>query len=206
MSNYSYFQDFNNSQKNQNPTFENKHLQPVHQHSEYQYSQPGNVKIPQENAEWHNQFGMRQYDNYLKFKNEHAPEVKSETINNRMNTRNTDNQREYQYVPRLQSKNSELCERNMIREHIDRDYTIDKHFLRSSKQDLEANNPFIQNRKSNYTFKNKKQDLNERIRNLGYRVNTRMSMPFTQTIPFLDMRPQNTSEIDYIDKNPDTDN
>ena len=53
MSNYSYFQDFNNSQKNQNPTFENKHLQPVHQHSEYQYSQPGNVKIPQENAEWH---------------------------------------------------------------------------------------------------------------------------------------------------------
>ena len=60
MSNYSYFQDFNNSQKNQNSTFENKHLQPVHQHSEYQYSQPGNVKKPQENAEWHNQFGMKQ--------------------------------------------------------------------------------------------------------------------------------------------------
>ena len=53
------------------------------------------------------------------------------------------------------------------------------------------------NRMSQYTFKNKKDDLNERINSFGRTATVQTPFPIQKHNPYLDMRPQNTSDMDY---------
>ena len=50
---------------------------------------------------------------------------------------------------------------------------------------------------SNTIFKNKKDDLNERLNALGQRATVSGALPIHEFNPYLDMRPQNTSDLYY---------
>jgi hypothetical protein len=181
------------------------------------YNQPQNRPQNQKNPAWSQQFNQSQYQQFATYKKQNKPEIRKDTINNRMHTRTNGGDiynRECQYVPRLQTLNNEMCERSMDdpSREMKRNYKVEHTFNRDSKHEMEQrNNPNyndrgrssgaghnrVDNRFSQYTFKNKKEDLNDRLSALGLRSTVQGNYPINKKIPFLDMRPQNTSEIDY---------
>jgi len=178
----------------------NQYQQTNYIHSEYNYTQPSKEKATQKNANWHSQFDFNNHNDYLNYKQQHKPEMKKNTINNRIRNRNQHyiNKQNVHYIPRLQNINNELCNRTMNNYTVDRNYDIQHQFNQDSKQNIITNyEPQIQQCKSKNIFKSKKDDLNERMSLMKLRPNVQKTLPFIKNIPFLDMRPKNTSEIDY---------
>jgi hypothetical protein len=177
----------------------------------------------QPNAPWQQQFHTFQQNNsetqYIK-----PQKQKRDIANSRVNNRaNQDSQlytahQPYHYVPRLQSQNNEMFQRRVQRpgENVERNYGVersfgmDSHNVNDSTKSLasfyEGTNPigmqqqhdFMDTRSQTYTFKNKKDDLNDRLNAQDRRTTSvNGSMPIHEYNPYLDMRPQNTSDIQY---------
>ena len=114
---------------------------------------------------------------------------KRDIANSRVNNRTTQDSQlytthqPYHYIPRLQSQNNEMFQRNIQRpgENVKRNYGLERSFgMNSHNMDNSAKslasfygetNPvgmqqqqdFMDARSQTYTFKNKKDDLNERL-------------------------------------------
>ena len=72
----------------------------------------------QQNPPWKQQFPKEQYNTYAQYQHKNPQEYKKDTINNRMNSHikqdgSIRKDPGFQYVPRLQSSNNEMFERNI---------------------------------------------------------------------------------------------
>lgn len=203
----------------------NPYRQSIPQH-ENTYSSQQIRPPSQSNAPWQQQFNNTQYKNYQQFQHSNKQikqqEQKRDVANSRVNKRTTQDShlytthQPYHYVPRLQSQNNEMFQRHVQRpgENVNRNYGIersfgmDSHNIGDSANSLAlfygGTNPigmqqqqdFMDTRSQTYTFKNKKDDLNERLNAQDRRTTSvNGAVPIHEYNPYLDMRPQNTSDI-----------
>jgi len=169
-----------------------------------------------QNAPWNSQFTNDQYKNYQTYQKTNPQEIKKDTINSRLHGHGAHHpqmkQGNCQYIPRLQSLNNEIFERRIQNPSLNtkRDYTLQDEFNQDSrnmgapidiahtapnKMGLKQHNDYMNNRSAKYTFKSKKDDLNERINSFGSHRTTQGHMPIHEFNPYLDMRPQNTTDL-----------
>ena len=179
------------------------------------------VKQPktQKNAPWENQFSSDQYKQYQNYQKTNPQEIRKDIINNRLSGHNQTHpqirQDRHQYIPRLQTLNNEMFERRIQNptSNIEQDYTLQDNFNRNSRilgtsigdsyngpnqVGMKQHQDFMKNKSTAYTFKSNKDNLNERLSAFGMRATAQQSMPIHEFNPYLDMRPQNTSDLDYL--------
>jgi hypothetical protein len=175
----------------------------------------------QPNAPWQQQFYT--FKKYTPKQHTIKPQKQKRNIaNSRVNKRTTQDSQiytthqPYHYIPRLQSQNNVMFERNVQRpgENVKRNYGVersfgmDSHNVGDSDKSLASfyggTNPigmqqhqdFMDTRSQTYTFKNKKDDLNDRLNAQNRRATSvNGAMPIHDYNPYLDMRPQNTSDM-----------
>ena len=204
----------------------NPHRQEAFQHANT-YSNKTQRPMNQTNPPWQSQFQNNQFKNYQTYQQSaqhiQPSEHKRDIANSRVNNRASQNahlytDRQYQYIPRLQSTNNDMFERRVQNpgESVERNYGversfgIDSHNVDDSANSLASfygnNNPigmqqqhdFMDTRSHTYTFKNKRDDLNDRLNAQDRRTTTvNGAMPIHDFNPYLDMRPQNTNELYY---------
>jgi len=202
----------------------NPYRQESLQHSNT-YSSQTKRPMNQSNAPWQSQFQNNQYENYQTYQQSHQQikptKHKHDVANFRVNNRSTQNahlykNREHQYIPRSQSMNNEIFDRRIQNpgETVDRNYGversfgIDSHHISDSANELasfygnnnsigmQQQHDFIDDRSQTYTFKNKRDDLNDRLNAQDRRTTSvNGAMPIHEFNPYLDMRPQNTSDL-----------
>ena len=185
------------------------------------YNSRANRPQSQQNAPWQSQFRSDQYKQYQSYQKTNPQEIRKDTINSRISGHNTNHpqmrQQSHLYVPRLQTLNNQMFERRIQNpsSNIQQDYTLQDTFNRNSKImsgaasigeshqgpnkiGMKQQRDFMNNKSTAYTFKSKKDDLNERLSAFGMRADAQQSMPIHDFNPYLDMRPQNTSDLDYL--------
>ena len=169
-----------------------------------------------QSAPWASQFNSDQYKQYQSYQQTNPQEIRKDTINSRISGHHTSHpqmrQKSHQYVPRLQTLNNEIFERRVQNptSNMERDYGLQNNFNQNSRImpasigetqqgpnqiGMKQHRDFMNNRSTAYTFKSKKDDLNERISSFGMRATAQQSMPIHDFNPYLDMRPQNTSDL-----------
>ena len=205
----------------------NRHTYDTNPNRQQSYQHPNtyNVRVnrprqPQQNAPWASQFNSDQYKQYQSYQKTNPQEIRKDTINSRMSGHHTNHpqmiKQSHQYVPRLQTLNNQMFERRIQNpsSNIQQDYALQDNFNRNSRilshsasigeshQEpnqigMKQQRDFMENKSTAYTFKSKKDDLNDRMSAFGMRATAQQSMPIHEFNPYLDMRPQNTSDLNY---------
>ena len=194
----------------------NPNRQEAVQHPNTYNSRMHKPQQSQQNATWVSQFSNDQYKQYQSYQKTNPQEIKKDTINSRINGHSTQHpqatHQNCQYIPRLQTLNNEIFERRIHNpsQNIRQDYSLQDSFNQDSRNvgtpintahtalnqtGIKQHQDFINNRSNKHTFKSKKDDLNERISSFGLHSNVQRSMPVHEFNPYLDMRPQNTSDL-----------
>ena len=214
-----------NKNQNQNQNHQRKYDTNPNRQQTYQHPNTYNARVnkprqPQHNAPWASQFRSDQYKQYQSYKKTNPQEIRKDTINSRMSGHHTSHpqmrQQSHQYVPRLQTMNNQMFERRIQNpsSNMKQDYALQDHFNRNSRImsqsasigeshqgpnqiGMKQQRDFMKNKSTAYTFKSKKDDLNERMSAFGMRATAQQSMPIHDFNPYLDMRPQNTSDLNY---------
>ena len=182
------------------------------------YNSRENKPQPQQNAPWLSQFSSDQYKQYQSYQQTNPQEIRRDTINTRMSGHHTNHpqmrQENCQYIPRLQTLNNQMFERKIqnlsnnheqnhdLRDNFNRNSkvmptSINETYQGPNKIGMKQHQDFMRNKSTAYTFKSKKDDLNERLSAFGMRATAQQSMPIHDFNPYLDMRPQNTSDLNY---------
>ena len=198
----------------------NPNRQQVYQHPNTYSARVNKQPQQQQNARWLSQFNSDQYKQYQSYQKTNPQEIRKDTINSRMSGHHTNHpqmrQQSHQYVPRLQTLNNQMFERRIQNpsSNIQQDYALQDNFNRNSRImsgaasigeshqgpnqiGMKQQRDFMKNKSTAYTFKSKKDDLNERISAFGMRATAQQTMPIHEFNPYLDMRPQNTSDLNY---------
>jgi len=198
----------------------NPNRQQTYQHPNTYNARVNKPSQPQQNAPWASQFSNDQYKQYQSYQKINPQEIRKDTINSRMSGHNTNHpqmrQKSHLYVPRLQTLNNQMFERRIQNpsSNMKQDYTLQDNFNRNSKImsqsasigeshqgpnqiGMKQQRDFMKNKSTAYTFKSNKDDLNDRLSAFGMRATAQQSMPIHDFNPYLDMRPQNTSDLNY---------
>ena len=216
-----------NYQNNQSNQYYNRRKYDTNPNRQQTYQHPNtyNARVnrpsqPQQNAPWASQFSSDQYKQYQSYQKTNPQEIRKDTINSRMSGHRTNHpqmrQQSHQYVPRLQTLNNQMFERRIQNpsSNMKQDYALQDHFNRNSRIlsqsasigeshqgpnqiGMKQQRDFMKNKSTAYTFKSKKDDLNDRLSAFGMRATAQQSMPIHEFNPYLDMRPQNTSDLNY---------
>lgn len=214
------YQNQNQNQNHQRKYDTNPNRQQTYQHSNTYNARVNKPRQPQHNAPWASQFRSDQYKQCQSYQKTNPQEIRKDTINSRMSGHHTNHpqmrQQSHQYVPRLQTMNNQMFERRIQNptSNMKQDYALQDNFNRNSKImsqsasigeshqgpnqiGMKQQRDFMKNKSTAYTFKSKKDDLNERMSAFGMRATAHQSMPIHEFNPYLDMRPQNTSDLNY---------
>jgi hypothetical protein len=194
----------------------NPNRQRSYQHPNTYKSRVNKPNQSMRNAPWASQFNSDQYKQYQSYQQTNPQEIQKDTINSRISGHHTSHpqmrQKSHQYVPRLQTLNNEIFERRVQNPtyNMRRNYGLQNNFNQNSrimpasigetkqgpnKIGMKQHSDFMNNKSEAYTFKSKKDDLNDRISSFGMRATAQQSMPIHDFNPYLDMRPQNTSDL-----------
>lgn len=215
-----YQSNQNNRQNNQRNYDTNPNRQQTYQHPNTYNARVNRPSQSQQNAPWASQFSSDQYKQYQSYQKTNPQEIRKDTINSRMSGHHTNHpqmrQQSHQYVPRLQTLNNQIFERRIQNpsSNMKQDYALQDHFNQNSRImsqsasigeshqgpnqiGMKQQRDFMKNKSTAYTFKSKKDDLNERLSTFGMRATAQQSMPIHEFNPYLDMRPQNTSDLNY---------